>query len=312
MATITNAQTTASAVGIREGLTDRIHRVDVEETPIISMIGETTCKNTNHEWQTRDLGGVDLNNAAPEGDQTTNQAPTQNVRLGNLCQISKRNATVSGTMEAVDTAGRNSELALQMADRTIQLRKDMEAIMFSNQAYANAATRKLRGFEAWIRTHSNRGAGGAAPADPTTTPTTTATDGTARDFAQTQVDAVMKAAFLNGSKPTTIVMGANAKEKFSTFAGRTGSTIDVSKMLVTNNVTRYETNFGAVSALPHQYIRQRSALLIDPGYVKVAYLRKFVTIKPGVQGDATTREILAEYTLEVCNEKAHGIVADLN
>lgn len=312
MATVTNAQTTATAVGIREDLTDKIHRVDVDETPIISMIGETKATAVLHDWQTRALGAVDLNNAAPEGDTTTNAASTQNVRIQNVCQISKKNATVSGTIEAVNKAGRDSELALQMADRTVELRKDMEAIMFSNQASANAATRKLRGFEAWIRTHTARGVGGANPADPTVTPGTTATDGTQRDFAQAQIDAVMKAAFLSGSRPTTVVMGANAKEKFSTFAGRTGSTIDVSKGLVTQNVTKYETNFGTVNALPHQYIRQRSALVLNPHMVKVAYLRKFVTIKPGTIGDATTREILSEYTLEMCNEKAHGIVADLN
>lgn len=313
MATITNSATTASAVGIREGLTDKLARVDVEETPILSMIGEgKTTGGVLHEWQTRALAPIDTNNAKPEGNETSRAAPTQNVRISNVCQISSKNATVSGTLEASNLAGRDSELALQMADRTIELRKDMEAILFSNQAFSNGDPRRARGFEAWIRTHTNRGVGGANPADPNVTPGTTATDGTLRDFAQAQVDAVMKATFLSGSRPSTIVMGATAKEKFATFAGRTGSTIDVSKGVVTNNVTKYETSFGIVSAIPHPYTRQRTAMLIDPKYLRVVYHRKFVTIKPGVIGDATTREILSEYTLEVSNEKAHAIVADLN
>lgn len=315
MATITNAATTAASIGLREGLTDKIHRVDMEETPFFSMAGETKALAVLHEWQTRQLGAVDLNNAKPEGNETTHEAPTQNARLNNVCQISSKNATVSGTIEAVNKAGRDSELALQMADRTIELRKDMEGIACSNQAFVNGATRKCRGVQAWIRTHLSLGAAGVAPADPNVTPGTTLTPGTARDFAKAQVDAVMKSIFLTSggsSKPTKMLLGANAKEKFSDFTSRAGVTYDVSKSLVTSNMTRYETNFGVIEAIPHAYAHGNTAILLKPDMVKIAYLRKFVTIKPGVKGDATTREILSEWTIEMCNEKAHGLIAALN
>ena len=52
-------------------------------------------------------------------------------------------------------------------------------------------------------------------------------------------------------------------------------------------------------------------LLVDPEYAKVAYLRNFQTMDIAKIGDADTKMILAEYGLEMSNEAAHGIVADL-
>ncbi|MCC6779911.1 MAG: DUF5309 family protein [Hyphomicrobiales bacterium] len=317
MATITNAQTTASAVGIREDLSDAIHRVDVEETPIMSLLGTNKATATLHEWQTRALGSVDTENAKPEGNETARAAPTQNVRRSNVCQISSKNATVSGTMEAVDKAGRNSEMALQMADRTIELRKDMDAIMFgTNQAFANAGTRTLRSFEAWIRTNTVRGVGGANPADPNVTPGTTATDGTQVAFTEAMIKTVMKAAFTasgGGNKPSKLVMGPHAKVVASGFAGRTGSTIDISKNVASSNVTKYESDFGTLDFIPHAYLRSsgRTVLGINPRMAKVSYLRKFKSYPLAKVGDADTREIISEYTLEMCNEAAHFVIADV-
>lgn len=314
MAAITNVQTTASAVGIREDLSDAIHRVDVEETPIMSMIGTTTATQTVHEWQERALGNVDTSNAAAEGEITSNAAATQNVRRSNICQISKKNATVSGTVEAVNKAGRNSEMALQMADRTIELRRDMEAIMFAtNQAYSSSSPRTLRSFEAWIRTNTSRGSGGANPADPNVTAGTTATDGTQRAFTETMLKDAMKTAFSNGAKPSRLFVGPSAKGVISGFTGRAGQTIDIDRRMVSNNVTQYDSDFGVLAVTPHPYLRSsgRTVLGIDPSMLKVSYLRKFKSYPLGRVGDGETREILSEYTLEVRNEKAHFVIADL-
>lgn len=317
MAAITNVYTTASAVGIREDLTDRIHRVDVDDTPFISEIGTTTATATTHEWQTRALGSVDTANAKPEGQSTSRAASTNNVRLNNLCQISEKNATVSGTLEAVNKAGRDSEMAIQMADRTMELRKDMEAIIMSNQARNPSASvggetvRQLRGFEAWLRTNTSRGATGADPADPNTTPATAATDGTQRAFTETLLLDTLQEVFDAGGNVSIAMMGSYNKRIASTFAGRAASQVNVGKNEIRQAASLYDSDFGVIRLKPHRYMRQRSCLLIDPDNVKVAYLRKFKRFPLGTVGDGETRVILSEYTLEVCNEKAHGIVADL-
>ncbi len=320
MAAITNVYTTGSAVGIREDLTDRIHRVDVEDTPFMSRVGTTKATNTTHEWQTRALNAVDTANAKPEGQSTARAASTNNVRINNLCQISEKNATVSGTLEAVDKAGRDQEMALQMADRTIELRKDMEAILLSNQARNPSASvggepvRQLRGIEAWLRTNTDRSTGatpGADPADPNVTPGTSATDGTQRAFTKDLLLNTMQQVYEAGGDVTLALMGVYNKRVSSGFEGRTGTQIAVGKNEIRQAAGLYDTDFGVIKLVPHRYMRQRTCLLIDPDNVKVAYLRKFVRFPLGKVGDGETRVILSEYTLEMCNEKAHGAVADL-
>lgn len=313
MAALTNAYTTASAVGIREDLTDSIHRVDVEDTPFTSAIGTTSAKSTLHEWQTRALGALDTSNAIPEADVVSPAASTANVRISNVCQISRKDATVSGTLETVNKAGRDSEMALQMADRTIELRKDMEAIMLSNQAFANSTTRTLRGFEAWIRTNASRGSGGADPANPNVTPGTTATDGTRRAFTETLLLDTLQEVYDAGGSVSMALMGSGQKRTASGFAGRAASQVMVGQNTIRQAAGLYDSDFGTIKLTPHRYIRStgRTCYLVDPDNVKVAYLRKFVRFPLAKTADADTRVILSEYTLEMCNEKAHGVIADL-
>jgi len=319
MAAITNVFTTATAKGIREDLTDNIHRVDVEDTPFMSAVGTTTATNTIHEWQTEALSAV-AQNAKPEGQVTSRTAAINTVRLSNICQIAEKNATVSGTIESVNKAGRDKEMARQLALKSIELRKDMEYALVTNQAYDTAASvggetvRTLRSFEAWIRTNTSRGGGSAAdPADPTVTPGTTATDGDQRAFTETLLLDTLQQVFESGGNVKMAFMGAYNKRVASTFAGRSISQIQVGKSTVHQAANRYESDFGTIEFVPHRYSRARSCLLVDPSKVKVAYLpnRRFHRFQLGKVGDGDTNVILSEFTLEMSNEKAHGIVADL-
>jgi hypothetical protein len=70
--------------------------------------------------------------------------------------------------------------------------------------------------------------------------------------------------------------------------------------------------FGSVSVVPDRFMRSRDALVLDPEYAAVAYLRPFATNELAKTGDSEKTQILAEFTLEVRNEAAHGIVADIN
>lgn len=318
MTVITNAYTTTSAIGQREDLSDQIHRVDVEKTPFIGMTGSGKATAVNHEWQTRDLGSVDPDNAHQEGQQTDRAASTPNVRIGNLCQISEKNATVSGTLESVDKAGRNQEMALQMGDRTIELKKDMEAILLSNQARDSNATvggktgiRKLRGIQAWLRSNTSFGSGGADPADPNVTPNTTRTAGTPRAFTEQIYLDNLQECFTAGASPSKSLLGAYNKRVASGFEGRAASTVAVGENRIRQAASLYDSDFGVMSLIPHQYMDQGMCLNIDPDMVKVSYLRKFVRFPLAKVGDAETRVILSEYTMEMSNERAHGGIYDL-
>jgi malonyl CoA-acyl carrier protein transacylase len=74
-------------------------------------------------------------NAQLQGDDiSTFDAVTPTVQLTNYTQISRKTVVISGTVEAVNKAGRKSELAYQLAKRAAELKRDMETIMLANQA----------------------------------------------------------------------------------------------------------------------------------------------------------------------------------
>jgi hypothetical protein len=59
-------------------------------------------------------------------------------------------------------------------------------------------------------------------------------------------------------------------------------------------------------------MRDATALGIDPRMVAKATLRAMFDQPLASSGDNTKRQILEEYTLEVRNEAAHFVIADLS
>jgi hypothetical protein len=74
----------------------------------------------------------------------------------------------------------------------------------------------------------------------------------------------------------------------------------------------YMSDFGTLSVVPDRFMRTRDALLLDPEYAALSYLRPFQTNDLAKTGDSEKTQLLCEFTLEMRNEAAHAIVADLN
>jgi hypothetical protein len=222
MAVVANTFQTYAAKGIREELSDVISRVAMEETPFISNAGKKSVSNTFFEWQQQELSSVDLGNAHVEGDDSTYAAVTPTVRVGNYTQIMKKTFLISETEEKVRKAGRASEINYQKILKGLEIRRDAEAILLSNQgAAAGDATtnpRKTGSVLAFIKTNTNIGAGGANPTY-TNIPTATRTDGTQRAFTEVQVKDVLQQLYKNGAKTDMVMVGPVNKQRFSTFAG---------------------------------------------------------------------------------------------
>ena len=108
MVQVTGAFDTYTAIGNREQLADAIYMITPEETPLMTLIGREPIDGTHPEWQTDKLAAPSAN-AQIEGDIVTPSASTPTVRLNNYCQISRKDATVTGTQEKVLKAGRKSE-----------------------------------------------------------------------------------------------------------------------------------------------------------------------------------------------------------
>jgi len=311
MAQPTNTFDTYDAVGIREDLQDVIYSISPTETPFMSSAAREQVKNTLHEWQTDSLAAAVTNNAVIEGDDATLDASSATTRLGNYTQIMDKTVVITGTQEAVDKAGRASELAYQIAKKSKELKRDIESTLLTNQARVagNSSTaRKFGSIGSWVATNDDLGASGASP---TGDGTDARTDGTQRALTEASLKSVIKNVWNAGGNPSIIMVGPFNKQKISGFTG--GSTrFDASedKTLYTS-IDVYSSDFGDLEVVPNRFSRDRDAWVLDMDYWSVGFLRDFTMHELSKSGDSEKRQLLVELSLISRNEAASGLVADL-
>ena len=317
MAKITNAFTTYGAQGNREDLSNAIYNIDPFDTPVMSAAGRRNVKNRTFDWQTEFLPLVDPNNAEFEGFELTRTAATPTSRLTNVCQISKRDATVSGSQEEVDKAGKRSEMAHQMAMKSKVLKNDMETIMCSLQARVDGndtTPRKTESIPHWIARAIDKNAvqggnviGYVALGLPTTATGTYSPAGAPNQVAITEVmvgDA-MERAYNVGGKPDMLVLAPGPRRTISTFKGRDSAQVLVGKTEVVATVDIIATDFGRIKVMPSRWVPADIGLLLDDEYYSVAFFRRFRQYPIAKIGDAETRMILCEWGVEMKNPLAH-------
>ena len=317
MTIASNTFLTYSAKGIREDLSNQIYNISPETTPFMNNIGRGTAANTLFQWQTDALADATTSNAALQGDDlTTYEAVTPTVQLGNYTQISRKTVVISGTMEAVNKAGRKSELAYQLAKKAAELKRDMETILLANQgatAGDSTTAQKTGSLLAFIKTNTSIGSGGGNPSY-TTLPTATRSDGTVRTFTETILKSVLQQVWTSGGEPSIVMTGPVNKQTVSGFNGIATRYRDVpagKQAQIIGAADIYVGDFGQVNIVPNRFQRERDAFVLSPDYAGVHFLRPFQQVELATTGDAEKRLLLAEYGLAVYNEKAHGIAADL-
>ena len=308
MAKVTNAFDTYSATSDREDLSNIIYNISPMQTPFMSSIGKRSIKNVVFDWQTEDLASP-VSTGELEGFELSRSAAVATTRVSNVAMISKRDATVSGSQESSDPAGKRSEMAHQLAIMSKALKRDMEEALCqkNGKTTGNATTaRKTGAFESWVKSNVNNAAG-STPTGGGTAPT----DGTQRALTETLLKDVLQSCFENGGEPSLAICGPVNKQKISGFTGRSSARQMIDATTVEASVSIYSSDFGELKIVPSNRSRERSLLLVDPEMAKVSYLRDFKTVDIATIGDAVTKMIVVEYGLEVSNEAAHGVVADL-
>ena len=308
-----------TAVGAREDLTDVIYDISPTDTPIMSSIGKTKATSVYHEWQTDSLAAATTSNALVEGASATEATISPTTRLGNYTQIVGKTVMVSGTLLASDLAGRKSEMAYQLAKASAEIKRDIETIITANQGQtagsSGSSARKMGSLLSYIKTNTNKSAGTTAGADPTTIGVSTRTDGTTRTFTETILKDVISKVFTSGGTPSVLMVSPALKQTVSAFTGLAAQRYQVptsGQATILAGADLYQSDFGVLQIVPNRFMRTRDALVLDPEYAALAYLRPFQTNDIAKVGDAEKKQILAELTLEVSNEAAHGGAFDLS
>jgi hypothetical protein len=277
-------------------------------------VGSESVSNAFFEWQTDSLAATSTTARLSGDDVGTFDATAATTRLGNYTHILRRTLVLEDRLEFVDKAGRDSELAYQLAKRGKELKRDIEATLLDNNARVagNSTTApETAGLPAWLisNTDFNSSDGDDATGDGTDA----RTDGTQRAFTEAMLKSVMQSAWTAGGNPSIVMTGPYNKTVASGFAG-----IAESRVAATDGPTTiigaadvYVSDFGNLTFVPNRFQRERDAFVLDPEYASVCYLRPIQQIELAKTGDAEKRMVLVEMGLKVANEAAHGMVADL-
>jgi hypothetical protein len=311
MAQPSNTFSSYDSIGNKEDLKDIIYNVAPWETPLLSAMPNNSASGTLHEWQTDSLASASQNWVI-EGDDATTDASVATVRLTNHCGISDKVARVTGTQEAVDKAGRGAEMSYQLVKRGRELKNDIELSIFANNAKVagnDTTAREVGGLEAWIDTATSAGSGGSDGS----LGSTARTDGTQRAFTETLLLDVHQTGWTNGMKGnSTLYVGAYNKRVASGFTGpNVTKQKDVDDKRIISTADIYMSDFGELTIVASRNCRARTAYLVDHDMLGFSTLRNMVTTDLAKTGDSDQKQILTEWTIEVRNEKAHGLVADL-
>ena len=309
---------TYTAIGMREDLSDVIYNISPTDTPFMSSIGKTKATATYHEWQTDSLAAAALGGAV-EGADASSITASPTTRIGNRTQIFTKSVAVAGTLEAVDKAGRKSEKAYQLAKVSAELKRNIELTLLSNQVAAagdSSTARTLGGLQAWLNTNYDGGTSGVAGSGGTTA----RTDGTDRTFTETILKTVVAEVYTSGGSPKVLMVNPAHKQLVSAFAGIAAQRYMAPSDQPTTIIGAadvYMSDFGTISVVPNRFMNStnagdETAFLVDPDMAAGAYLRPFGPIELAKTGDSEKTQLLAELTLEVKNQAAHGIIADLS
>lgn len=304
---------------VREDLIDKIYNTSPEKTPVTTSFGKSTAAQTYHEWQRDALASANKDNALIDGDDFSADSITQTSRVGNYCQIFGKKPAVSRRANIVKKAGKGREMAYQSAKMMLEIKRDIEAMVLSNNAAVagNSTTAsKSGGLGVQVYTNISHGGAGATAAHTSGAPTTANTAGTNRTFTEALLKSVIQLAYVSsGEVPRQVVMSPNHKGTFSGFTGIAVNRYQVGKKeqgRIVGGADVYMSDFGELEIVPH-YIMSGSdtVYLNNPEYADIAFLDGFRTEEMGKTGDSEKKLITADACLAVRAETAFAKISNL-
>ncbi len=309
------------AVGNREDLQDKIYMVSPEKTPVVSSIRRFTATQRRHEWQRDSLATPNKDNAVIEGDDRTGTPLAATARVANTVQLFDKVAVVSATQEKTKSAGRGSEMKYQISKKMVELKRDIEAMVLSDNVAvigSSAVARKSSGLGAMIYTNISHGGAGATPAHATSLADTAQIAGTNRAFTETLLKTVSQATYTtSGEFPSLISLTPSHKGTFSAFAGIAANRHQVAKGkqgVIVGGADVYMSDFGELTAVPN-YVQAtanaNTVFILNPEYLGIAYLGGFKSEPLAKTGHTEKELVSAEACLVVTSETAQAAIKNL-
>ncbi|MEO1008702.1 MAG: DUF5309 family protein [Planctomycetota bacterium] len=251
-----------------------------------------------------------LGNAALEGADAPEARFTNRVRRQNYTQIFTSTVEVSGSMQAARAHGIEDELDYQKQERMRELLRDLENCVINGVAPASSpeggssVRRSMNGIIHGLETNIFEPGAGPIPGG----------GGVGSDeLNEAVLNAALREVWEQASGPIdTIVCNGVQKRRINGFVSssrRYGPDDDRFSDLV----SVYESDFGVCRVVLSRWMPSDSILLLDSSRIEVMPLegRQFQFKPLASTGDAAMGQVIGEYTLELRNENAHGMITAL-
>ena len=312
--------------GQKEDLANYISNISRDLTPFLSSIGKGKASATLHEWSTDTLQTPALN-ANIEGSTFNADDSPVVARLTNKTQIFTKGIQVSGTLEAVDKAGRKSEFKYQTEKRGKEMMRDVEKTLISTQLAGTAGStsgrvisgaRTMGGYLAYTTASiqagtaaAPTGAGSKTGLGNGTDVPTKATGVTAANFSLADINECLRG--INGettAAPSKVMMSTAQKVKFSDLLTGTSNVrrnID-EKGKLRQSVDLYESDFGDVELVHNYLIADTSIFIYDPSTLSCNTLRPIQFSDIAQDGDSLRSYMVQEITFEAKSPTGNGCI----
>jgi hypothetical protein len=247
-----------------------------------------------------------LGNAALEGADKPSTRFTDRTRCSNYTQIFTTTVEVSGTDMAASHLGLADEIDFQKQERLRELIRDLENTVInggqpaSNPQGSSSVRRSMKCIITHLSTNVFHTGDSGFPQG--------------NDLDESKLNYVLRKIWENSSgNVDLIVVGGFQKRKINAFSASSRS-FGANDTTFTDMISIYESDFGVCRIVTTRWMPQDAALLLDSSRIGVLPLagRSFHFKPLASSGDYECGELIGEYTLELKNESAHGLIRNLS
>ncbi len=246
-----------------------------------------------------------IGNAALEGDDAAAARFNARTRSSNYTQIFASTVEISGSELAAKQIGVRDEMDYQKVQRTRELLRDLENSVLNGRAPAatpeGSATvrRTMRGIRSFITTNVFTPGSGGFPDE--------------LDLTEEQLNLALRSIWETGNgQVDLIVVGGQEKRRINQFVA-TARNFTPTSDTFRDGVQVYESDFGVCRVVLSRWVPTGTVFLLDSSRIEVMPLagRSFHFKSLATVGDRESGQVIGEYTLELRNENAHGVIQDL-
>jgi len=247
-----------------------------------------------------------LGGAALEGQDADSARFTVRSRRSNWTQIFAKTVLVSGSEMAARHLGVADELDFQKAKALRELLRDLENTVIggiaptSDQEGSGAVRRTMNGILPGLVTNRFVPGAGGFPSG--------------NDLDEEKLNVALRLIWEQSSGQIDLIVVNGFQKRIISQFGIGSRTYAADDPRFTSQVSVYESDFGVQRVVLSRWVPRDAVLLLDSSRIQVLPLagRSFHYRPLAATGDFEKGQVLGEYTLEVRNESAHGVIRGLS